>query len=101
MLIFRAGQPQPRLMDQGRRLQRLSGPLLGHFVGRQFAPFLVHQLEKLLSSFAVAPLDAFQDAGDIAHAMELKCSRAIAEAKKGGPDKSGFRESSGVLTQLL
>ena len=41
-------QPQVRLVDQGRGLQRLAGLLLGQLLRRQLAQFVVDQRQELL-----------------------------------------------------
>ena len=49
-------QPQVGLVDQGRRLQRLAGLLLGHPRGRQLAQLVVDQRQELLGGVRVALL---------------------------------------------
>src|SRR5262249_60019616 len=60
-------QPQIGLVDQGGRLQRLAGPLLGQLLGRQLPQLVVDQRQELFRGVRVAPLDGGQDLGDFAH----------------------------------
>ncbi len=57
--------------------------LVRHLVRRQPAQFLIDQREKFGRGFAIAPLDALEDVGDIAHTTERRWSRVIAEAQMG------------------
>jgi hypothetical protein len=49
-----AYQPTEGFVDEGGRLQRLAGPHLGQFLGRQLAQLLVDQRQELLGSVRVA-----------------------------------------------
>ena len=60
-------QPEIRLVDQSRRLERLAGLLLNHLFGRQFAQLVIDQRQQLLSGLRIALFDGIQDLGDIAH----------------------------------
>ena len=60
-------QPQIRLVDQGRGLERLAGLLVRQFVRREFAQFLVDQRQELAGRVRVTPLDGVQDLRDVAH----------------------------------
>jgi hypothetical protein len=61
-------QSQVRLVDQGRRLKRLSWLLLTHLLRRQPAQLVVNQPEQLLCRMWVALLDGAKDCCDVAHA---------------------------------
>ncbi len=60
-------QPEVRLVDQGRRLERLAGLLLGQLLRRQLAQLLVDQRQKLLGGVWIASLDGEQDASNLVH----------------------------------
>ena len=60
-------QPEVRLVDQGRGFQRLPRLLVGHFLRRQFAQFVVDQRQELAGSASVSVLDRGKDAGDVGH----------------------------------
>jgi hypothetical protein len=60
-------QPQVRLVDQGGRLQRLTGRRVRYPVGRQFAQFVVDQREQLTCRLLVALLDGVQHLAYLAH----------------------------------
>ena len=65
-----AHQPQVRFVDQGGRLERLAGRLVGQPLGRQAAQLLVNEREQPAGGVRVALLDGFQNARDLAHAVE-------------------------------
>ena len=54
-------QPQVRLVDQGRGLERLAGLLLGQLLGGQLAQLVVDQRQELLGRLGVALLDGRED----------------------------------------
>jgi hypothetical protein len=59
-VLFRiTSQAEPRFMHQSRRLEGLARLLLGHFVRRQSAQFLVHQWQQFLGSLPIPLLHAF------------------------------------------
>jgi hypothetical protein len=60
-----AHQPQVRLMHQGRRLEGLTGLLLGQLGRRQLAQLVVDQRQELLGGVWVAVLDGIQQVADI------------------------------------
>ena len=60
-------QPQVRLVDQGRGLERLAGLLLGQLLRRQPAQLVVDQRQELLGGVGVALLDRREDAGHVVH----------------------------------
>src|SRR5262249_41952288 len=55
------------LVNQGRRLKRLTWFLLCQFLRRQPAQLVVHQRQQLLRGVRIALLDGGQDAGDVGH----------------------------------
>ena len=65
--VFLADQTQPSFMNQRRRLERLSGSLVRHPGGCQFAQLLIDQREEFVSGLRIALLDSRQDARYIAH----------------------------------
>ena len=65
--LLRVHQPQVRLVDQGRGLERLARLLLGQPLRGQLAQLVVDQRQQLLGGVRVALLDGGQDAGDLAH----------------------------------
>lgn len=60
-------QTQPRFVDQGGRLKRLSGPLLRHFVRCQPAQFPIDQREQLVARVQIARLKGVEQLGDVGH----------------------------------
>ena len=62
-----ADQAQVRLVDQGRRLQRLAGLLTCHPLGREPAQLVVHQRQELRRGTSIALPDGVQDAGHLIH----------------------------------
>ena len=64
---FVSHQPHIRLMDEGRRLERLPRLLLGQPGRGQFAQLVVDQRQKLLSGRRIALFDLRENAGDIRH----------------------------------
>jgi len=56
-------------VDQGGRLQRLAGLLLGELLGGQLAQLLVDQRQQLLRGVRIAFLDGGQDAGYLTHGL--------------------------------
>ena len=62
-------QAQPRFVNQRRRLKRLSRRLVRHPNGRQLSQFLIDQRQQLLGSLGIAPLNAVEKVGHVAHAL--------------------------------
>ena len=60
-------QPEVRLVDQGRGLERLAGLLLRQLLGGQLAQLVVDQRQELLGRLRVALLDGREDAGHVVH----------------------------------
>ena len=60
-------QPEVRLVDQGRRLERLARLLLGQLRCGQLAQLVVDQRQELLGGLGVAVLDGREDARDVVH----------------------------------
>src|SRR6266581_3618987 len=67
LLVCPAGETQPRLMHQRRRLQGLAWPFVGHLVRRELAQFLIDEGEQFLCRFGIALLNRVENASDIAH----------------------------------
>ena len=65
--VLAVDQPQVRLVDQGRGLERLARLLLGQLARRQLAQLVVDQRQELLGGLRVALLDGGEDARDVAH----------------------------------
>ena len=63
-------QPQVRLVDEGRGLERLAGLLLRQALGRQLAQLVVDERQQLLGGVWVALVDGGQDARNITHGPE-------------------------------
>jgi hypothetical protein len=57
-----AGEPEVGLVDEGRRLEGLAGPLAGQLPGGQPAQFVADQREEPLGRLAVALLAGGKDA---------------------------------------
>jgi hypothetical protein len=55
--LLRIHQPNVRLVDQGRGLERLAGLLLRHLLGSQFPQLVVDQRQKLFGGRGVAFFD--------------------------------------------
>src|SRR5262245_25968038 len=82
--LLRIHETQVGLMDQGCRLERLPGLLLGQLLRREAAQLIVDQRQQLIGSVRVALLDGRQDAGDLAHsriARETSGSNAAPSTK--------------------
>ena len=73
-----ADEPQVRLMDQGRGVERLARLLLGQLLGRQLAQLVVDQGQELLGGLRVALLDGRQDAGYVVHRRGRRVNAAVA-----------------------
>jgi hypothetical protein len=58
------GEPQPGLVDQGRRLQRVAGGALTHRAGGESAQLLVDQRQELVGGVRVAGAHPLQEARD-------------------------------------
>ena len=66
-IVLAVHQPEVRLVDQGRGLERLAGLLLGQLLGGQLAQLVVDQRQELLGRLRVALLDGREDAGHVLH----------------------------------
>src|SRR5882724_4481691 len=84
LLVCPAGETQPRVMHQRRRLQGLAWSFVGHLVRGKFAQFLIDEGEQFLCCFGIALLNGVENASDFAHALEPKRSTGIAEAERLG-----------------
>ena len=62
-----ADQAEIGLVDQGGRLERLAGPLLGQPPGGKLAQLVVDHREELPGRLRVAVLDGREDVGDVVH----------------------------------
>ena len=60
-------QAEIRLVHQGRRLERLAGPLLGQLPRGQPAQLVVDQRQELVGGLRVALLDRPEDMRDVVH----------------------------------
>jgi hypothetical protein len=67
--LFRAEQAEPGLVDQGGRLQCLSGPIVGHLCGRQSAQLLVQQRQQVLRRLGLTPLNTIEQPCHLAHGI--------------------------------
>ena len=65
--LIAADEPDVRLVDQGRGLERLAGFLLGQPLGRQLAQLLVDQRQESVGRPGVALLNVREDAGEVVH----------------------------------
>ena len=74
MLLAAPDQPQPSLVDQCGRLERLPRSFLGHPRRGKFAQFLVNQWQEFLGGLSFALMHASQDARHLAHGSAL-CAR--------------------------
>ena len=71
-LFLSSCQPQPRLMNQGRGLQGLSGRLKGYLVSGELSEFVINKREELLGGLGIAVLKRLQDARHFAHSSSLQ-----------------------------
>jgi len=87
-------------MDQCRGLQRLSGILLSHFVGGQFAQLVIDQRQQLLGGLAVASFDLPEDLGDVNHAgtgcFQRRIGKEITERNGGSHRFRSGRKTGGL-----
>jgi hypothetical protein len=60
-------QPEVCLIYQGCGLECPPRVLMGHFLRRQFAQFVVHQRQELAGSASVSLLDRGKDSSDVGH----------------------------------
>ena len=84
----RPDEPEVGLVNQGRRLQRLAGPLVRQPLGGQPAQFVVDQRQELGGRIRVTPLDGREDVHDIVHgkaARNTACSSRWARPRSLGP----------------
>src|SRR5262249_10327503 len=76
-------EPQPGLVDERGRLQRLAGSLVGHLAGGQPTQLLIDDGQQFLGSIGCALLDGVEDARDIAHELRFApCSRKPSAAQQ-------------------
>lgn len=64
-----ACQSEPGFVHKSRGLERVTGGLIGHPRGGEFAEFLVDQRQQFLRGLGVATLSSIQDLGDLAQAL--------------------------------
>ena len=62
-------QPQVGFVHQRRRLQRLTGLLLGQLLRCQLAQLVINEWQELFRGVRVALLDGGQDVSDIIHEL--------------------------------
>src|SRR5262249_41221453 len=94
-------QPEVRLVDQGRGLERLSRPLLGHLLGRQLAEFVVHQRQELRGGVRVALFDGGQDAGNFAHRRYRQGGKLRRNVRAPIPSGSQNRSPPGAPDRVV
>ena len=67
LAAVRIDQPEVRLVDQGRGLERLAGLLAGQLPRGQLAQLVVDQRQELSGGLRVALLDRREDVSDVVH----------------------------------
>ncbi len=70
-LTRRIHELEPCFVNERSGLERVTGGFARHFVRSQAAEFVVNGRQKFFGSLHVAPFDAVQDAGDVAHGGSL------------------------------
>ena len=63
-------KPQIGFMDQGRRVESLSGPLLSHSLRGELAQFVIDQRQQFLGRDLIALIDRREDRRHVAHSSE-------------------------------
>src|ERR1044071_5959065 len=67
--------PEPRFMNERRRLESVPSLFLGHFIKRHPSKLVVDQRKQLLRGISFAPLDGFQNSSDVTHAGRIQDER--------------------------
>ena len=76
-----SAEPQPRFVDQGRRLQRLSRGFAGHLRGGELAQFAIDHREDFIRHQHVAVFGALEQKSEIAGSWFGRPGR-VAHARK-------------------
>ena len=63
-----AHQPQIRLVDQGRRIERVAGSLVGHCCAAEPPQLVVDQRQQLAAGLSIALVDRLEQPRDVGHA---------------------------------
>ena len=66
-----AAEPQPRLVDERRGLERLVAGFPGHLGRGQLAQLVINQGQEFVGRLRIALLKALQHDGDVVHTGEL------------------------------
>jgi hypothetical protein len=69
--VFRAGQAQPRFVNQSRGLEGVSCWLVEHLDCRKAPKLLINQGQEFLGGSGFALLHAIENARDLAHARRV------------------------------
>jgi hypothetical protein len=64
---FHVYQPEESLMNERRRLERVSGLLLRNLPRRQFFEFFIDERQKFLGRLRPAPFDGRQESSNLSH----------------------------------
>jgi len=67
LLIFIAGEPQPRFVNEGGGLQGLASRFVGHLVRGQAPQGIIHQGQQFIGGFRIALLCGLKNARNVAH----------------------------------
>lgn len=65
--VSRPDEPQVRLVDQGGRVERLTGLFVAQPLGRQATQLVVHERQQLARGPRLAPRDRIENARYVAH----------------------------------
>src|SRR5205814_3179814 len=65
--IFVSCEPQPSLVHQRRRLQRLAGSFVRHFIGCEPAEFFIDEWKQFIGGIGIAFADSIENAREVAH----------------------------------
>src|SRR4051812_32195136 len=87
-----AAQPQPRLMNQRRRLQRMRGLFASHLRRRKLMQFGVDTAHQFRRGIGLAPTHALEHERDFRHSFTLPDGPAATRRKSDA--KSGLRWSA-------
>src|SRR5262249_55230093 len=84
-LMFLAGNPQPGLVNQGRRLQRLSRALMGHLVRCQPAQLFVNQRKQIRCGLTSLTRRRVVEGSSVVHSVERQDLIILTQSESRAP----------------
>jgi hypothetical protein len=97
--LFNFHKPQIRLVNERRRLQRLSGFFVSELLGRQLAQVLKDERQQLRRGLRITGLDRLQDSRHLVH--KHQSNNALVEHQDPLPQVQGMMTAKPAVAPTL